>query len=56
MNDHVYSEAEIAYHKRVEREFTAKRLRNQIDTWAAETRAELAAYEEREKLPNFGRF
>jgi hypothetical protein len=56
MNDHVYSEPEIAYYKRVEREFKAKNLRNQIDTWAAETRAKLAAHEEREKLPNFGRF
>ena len=56
MGDHVYSEVEIAYYKRIEREFKAKRLRSQIETWAAETRAELAIYEEREKLPNFGRF
>jgi hypothetical protein len=56
MSDHVYSELEIAYYKRVEREFKARCLRNQIETWAAETRAELAAHEALEKLPNFGRF
>jgi len=42
--------------KRMEREMQTKNLFRQIDSWEKKTRAELAAHEELEKLPNFGRF